>query len=68
MFTFMEIVIFFKNQGENETGRLVPDHFLFFKKALFEAKARGLQLSFNIISIAFNLANNENKLYKTLNY
>ena len=25
--------IFFKNHTENEAGRLVPDHFLFFKKA-----------------------------------
>ena len=30
---FTEIA-FLKNLGENETGRLVPDLFLFFKKAL----------------------------------
>ena len=40
--------IFFKNYSENEAGRLVPDLFLFFKKALHEVKAGGLQLSFNI--------------------
>ena len=27
-------IIFFKNRAENEAGRLVPDLFLFFKKAL----------------------------------
>ena len=39
---------FFKNYAENEAGQLVPDLFLFFKKALYEVKANGLQLSFNI--------------------
>ena len=39
--------IFFKNHVENEARRLVPDLFLFFKKALYEVKASGLQLSFN---------------------
>ena len=24
-----------KNYAENEAGKLVPDHFLFFKKALY---------------------------------
>ena len=38
---------FFQNHAENETGRLVPDLFLFFKKALNEVKANGLELSFN---------------------
>ena len=37
----------FRNHAENEAGRLVPDLFLFFKKALYELKASGLQLSFN---------------------
>ena len=32
----------------NKAGRLVPDLFLFLKKALYEVKASGLQLSFNI--------------------
>ena len=39
---------FFKNHAQNEAERLVPDLFLFFKKALYEVKASGLQLSFNI--------------------
>ena len=38
----------FKNHAENAAGRLVSDLFLFFKKALYEVKANGLQLSFNI--------------------
>ena len=36
----------FKNHAE----RLVPDYFLFFKKALYEVKATDLQLSFNIFA------------------
>ena len=40
-------IFFFKNHAENEAGRLVPGLFLFFKKALFEVNAIGLQLSFN---------------------
>ena len=40
-------IFFFKNHAENEPGRLVPDLSLFFKKALFEVNAIGLQLSFN---------------------
>ena len=41
-------MFFFKFHAENEAGRLVPDLFLFFKKALYEVKASGLQLHFNI--------------------
>ena len=33
---------------QNEAGRLVPDFFLFFKKALYVVKESGIQLSFNI--------------------
>ena len=44
---YKEKIFFFKNHGENESGRLVPDLFLFFKKALYEVEANGLQLSFN---------------------
>ena len=40
-------IFFFKNHQENKTRRLVPGLFLFFKKALYEIKASGLQLSFN---------------------
>ena len=45
---------FFKNHAENETGRHFPDLSLFFKKALYDAKAlygvkaSDLQISFNI--------------------
>ena len=42
-------IFFVKNHAENEAGRLVPDLFLFFEKNLYEVKARGLQLSFNIL-------------------
>ena len=41
--------------------------FIFLKK-IYEVKASGLQFSFNIISIALNLAYNTNNLYKTLDY
>ena len=27
--------IFFKNYADNEAGKLVPDRFLFFKRALY---------------------------------
>ena len=39
---YNKINFFFKNLVENETGRLAPDLFLFFKKALYEVKASGL--------------------------
>ena len=32
-------MVFFKNHAENEAMRLVPDIFLFFRKALDEVKA-----------------------------
>ena len=41
-------MLFFKDYAENEAGRLLPDLFLFFKKAYCEVKASGLQLAFNI--------------------
>ena len=28
-------IFFFKNYAKNEAGKLVPDRFLFFKKALY---------------------------------
>ena len=40
--------IFYKNLGESNAERLVPDLFLFFEKALYEVNVGGLQLSFNI--------------------
>ena len=51
-------MFFFKNHTENKAERLVRDLFLFFKKALYEVKASGLQLSFNIL-IALNLVRNK---------
>ena len=39
--------LFFLNHVENEAERLVPDLFLFFKRAFCEVKASGLQLRFN---------------------
>ena len=41
-------ILFFKNHAENEAGRLVPDRFLFLKKAFYEVNTSDLQLSFNI--------------------
>ena len=41
-------IVLFKNHAQNEAGRLVPDLFLFFKNVLYQGKASGLQLSFNI--------------------
>ena len=41
-------IFLFRNHAENVAGRLVPDLFLFFKKALYEVKVSGQQLSFNI--------------------
>ena len=41
-------MFFFKKDLENEVERLVPDPFLFFKKALYEVKSGGQHFSFNI--------------------
>ena len=41
-------ILILKIHAESETKRLVPDLLLFFKTALYEKKARGLQLGFNI--------------------
>ena len=40
--------IVFKSHAENKVRRLVPDLFLLFEKALYEVKASGLHLSYNI--------------------
>ena len=40
--------IFAKNYAADETGRLVEDLFLIFKKALYNLKASGQHLNFNI--------------------
>ena len=42
-------MFFFKNYAKNEAGRLVRDLFSFFKKALSEVKANGLELSFELL-------------------
>ena len=42
--------ILFKYYAENGAGQLVPDLLFFFEKALYELKASGLLLSFNISS------------------
>ena len=41
-------IFFFKNHAENEAGKRVPDLFLFFKTALYELIASGLELSLSI--------------------
>ena len=40
-------ILLFKIHAAKETGRLVPDLFLLFKRAIYEVKASDLQLSFN---------------------
>ena len=57
--------IFFKNHAENEAGRLVPNLFLFFKKALYEVKTSGLLLSFIIFRLSWTLHTIKNKPHKT---
>ena len=63
----MMMILFFKSHAENEAGRLVPDLFLFFKKALYEVEGSGLQLNFNIFrqTSPWHIIK---KLYQTLNY
>ena len=58
-------MFFFKTYAENEAERLVPDLFLFFKKALYEVKLSGLQFSFNIV---LNFAYIKSELYNILDY
>ena len=40
--------IYFKKHAENKAGRLVPDLFLFFKKALYKVKTKSWHPSFNL--------------------
>ena len=56
-----------KNHAENKLGELVPDLFLFPKKALYEVKAMVCSLV-SMDFIALNLAYNKNKLQKYLDY
>ena len=46
---YNKINIFLQKSCKNETGRLVPDHFLFLKKALYEVKASDLQFQYILI-------------------
>ena len=57
-------MFFFKNHAENEAGRLVPDLFLFFKKALYEVKANDLQLSSNHFRQSSTWQTNKTKYIK----
>ena len=41
-------IFFFQKSCKNDAGRLLPDLFLIFVKALYEVKASGLHLRFNI--------------------
>ena len=41
-------IFFFKNHAQNDSGTLATKHFLFFKKALYRVKTRGLQPIFKI--------------------
>ena len=47
--------ILFKNHAENKAVPVIPDLFLLFKKSFYKEKASGLQLSFNILTMALNL-------------
>ena len=44
----IEEIFFFKIYAEYEGGKLVIDLILFFKNALYQVKASGQQLSFNV--------------------
>ena len=52
-----------QNHAENQAGRLVPNLFLFFKKALYEVMVIDLQLSFNTFRLALNLVYNKYNVY-----
>ena len=58
----------FENHAENEAEKLVPDFFLFFKKALYDVKKNSPVALFQYNLIALNLAYNKNKLHETLGY
>ena len=46
---YNKTIFFFKTQSENESVRLVPEHFLLSENALYDVKSGYLQPSFNII-------------------
>ena len=45
---------------------VVPDLCMSLKEALYEVKAKSLQLKFQYILISSNLGYNKNRLYKSL--
>ena len=53
---------FFKNHSENEAGRLVPDLFLLFKKALYEIK----QMAWSLVLITFDSPQLGNQLKQNM--
>ena len=55
--------IFFKNNADNQLGRLVPDLFLFIKIALYKVKTSDQHVSFNIPWQTSTWAQSKNKLY-----
>ena len=61
-------IFFFKNHPENKAGKLIPDNFLFFFKNFILGNSKWSTAWFHYISIAFKLAYNKNKLFKTLHY
>ena len=58
-------MFFLKNHTENKAGRLVPDLFLFSKKALYEVKANAW---FQYILIVLNFAYNKKMVKHTTNW
>ena len=40
---------YFKNHVKNDAGRIVPYSFLFLRKSLYDIKANGMPLNFNMI-------------------
>ena len=44
----MRKIFFIKKYKVNQVGRLVPNHFLFIRRALYEVKRRDMQLTFNL--------------------
>ena len=59
---------FSKIKTENDAGTLVSDLFYFFGKALYEVKANGLELSFNIFRWSSTWYMIKTKCKKTLDY
>ena len=60
--------MFLQNSCRNELGRLVPDLFFFFKKALYNWKIGDQHLSFNIVWLTSTWAYSESKLFSISHY